>query len=73
MGLTRYAQSTNTSFQYFCDIFRKKLGMKLIFYMPLNIKVFFKLIILFLTSVNSHAQTTQNNKFAVSSKWLFYY
>ena len=40
MGLARYAQSTNTSFQYLCDIFRKKLKVKLIFYVPLNIKVF---------------------------------
>ena len=44
--------------------------MKLIFYMLINIKDFFKLILSFLVCVTRHAQITQNNKFAISLQYV---
>ena len=38
--------------------------------MLINIKDFFKLILSFLVCVTRHAQITQNNKFAISLKYL---
>ena len=44
--------------------------MKLIFYMLINIKDFFKLILSFLMCVTRDAQITKNNKFAFSLQYL---
>ena len=43
--------------------------MKLIFYMQIEIKDFFNLILSFLVHVARHAQITQNNKFAISLQY----
>ena len=37
----------------------------MIFYMKINIKVFYKLIVLFLLVIAIHAQSTQNSKFVI--------
>ena len=44
--------------------------MKLIFYMQINIKDFFKLILEFLVCVTRRAQITENNQFAFSLQYL---
>ena len=44
--------------------------MTLIFCLLINIKGFFKLILSFYVCVVKHAQITQNNKFAISLKFL---
>ena len=48
---------------------KKKGGMKLIFCMPIDIKLSYKLIPLILVVITRLAQITQNNKFA---KFLHY-
>ena len=44
--------------------------MYLIFRMMINIKFFCKLISTFLVAIAKHAQSTQNNKFAISLQYL---
>ena len=44
--------------------------MMWIFYMKIEIKDFFNLILSFLVYVARHAQITQNNKFAISLQYL---
>ena len=44
--------------------------MKLICYRKVNIRVVYKLILSFLVFVARHAQSTQNNKFAISLQYL---
>ena len=44
--------------------------MKLLFYMLINIKDFFKLILSFSVCVTKHVQVTQNNKFAISLQYV---
>ena len=70
VAIIKHAQSTqsNKSLQYFCNISRKKEGMKLIFCMQIN-KPFSKLILSILVSITSLAQSTRSNKF---SKFLQY-
>ena len=53
-----------TSFQYLCNVSRKKGGTKLIFHMQINIKISQKLILLNLMGMLSDTQNTRNNKFA---------
>ena len=60
----------NKKFAYFCDIFRKTWGIKLIFYLQINMKVFYKLLISHWVSIPKHAQSTQNDKFAISLQYL---
>ena len=50
-----------------CNISKKKGMMKLIFDMQINIEVFYKLVLSFWVCVAKHAQSTQNNKFAISA------
>ena len=71
VAIIKHAQSTqsNKSLQYFCNISRKKEGMKLIFCMQIN-KPFYKLILSILVSMATLAQSTQNNKFAKSLQYL---
>ena len=47
-----------------CNISRKKWIMKLIFGTQINIEVFYKLILSFWVCATTHAQSTQNEKFA---------
>ena len=63
IGFLRDAESTKTSLKYICDTSRNKLGMKLIFHLPVNMKVLSKLILSFLTGVT---KVTLNTKCAVS-------
>ena len=60
---TRHAQSTqNNKFVYLCNIPRKawgRGGVKWIFCLQINTKVFFKLTVLLWVSVSRHAQSTQ--------------
>ena len=51
-----------TSFQYLCDISRKKGGMKLIFCMQINIKLSYKLILSILMGLTCHAQSIQSTQ-----------
>ena len=44
--------------------------MKLIFYLQVNIKGFFKLILSFYVCVAKHVKIPQNNKFAISLQYL---
>ena len=44
--------------------------MKLIFFLHINIKGSFRLILSFQVCVSRHAQVTQNNKFAISLQYL---
>ena len=71
VAIIKHAQSTqsNKSLQYFCNISRKKEGMKLTFCMQIN-KPFYKLILSILVSMASLAQSTRNNKFAKSLQYL---
>ena len=57
VGVPMHAQSTNL--KNLCNISRKKLEIKLIFCMQVNIKVFHKLIMSLLTTVARHAQSPQ--------------
>ena len=66
---TRYSQSTQNQhkFAYLCNISRKKWrGVKLIFCLQINTKVFYKLIVSLWVCVARHAQSAQNNKFTIS-------
>ena len=58
-----------------CNISRKKLMMKFVFCLQINIKVLYKLILSFWVCATRHARSTQNNKLAyfcnISSKgWV---
>ena len=57
-------------FAYLCNISRKMWGMKLIFCLQINMEVFSKLILSFWMCVSRYAQSTQNNKFAISFQYL---
>ena len=46
------------------------MGVKLIFYLQINIKVVYKLIVSLSECIDRHAQSTQNNKFAISLQYL---
>ena len=65
-----FQSSQNSKFVMSLQILKKKLEVKLIFYMRINIKYFFKLMLLFLVCVARHAQITQNNKFVISLQCL---
>ena len=43
----------------------------MIFCMKTNIQVFYKLLVLFVLVIASHAQTTQDIKFVVSLQYLY--
>ena len=48
----------------------ERVKMDLIFCMKINVKVFFKLIPLFLMAIASYAQSTKNSKFAKCLKYF---
>ena len=62
---TRHAQS-NQIVTYLCNISKETWGVKLIFCLQINTKVFYKLIISLWVYVARHAQNVQNNKFTIS-------
>ena len=53
-----------------CNTSRKRQMMKFIYCLQINIEVFYNLILSFWVFVASHAQSTQNNKFAISLQYL---
>ena len=55
---------------YLCNISRKNRRRKLIFWLLINAKVFYNLTISLRLCVARHAQSTQNNKFAISLHYL---
>ena len=62
VGMASHAQITQTNkFAKSCNNWRKKWVMKLIFWMPINIKVFYKLIQSFSICLFRHAQSTEKN------------
>ena len=74
---TRHAQSTqNKKFVSFCNISGKALregggwGVKLIFCLQTNPKVFVKLIVSLWVYAARHAESNQNNKFTISFQYL---
>ena len=54
-----------TSFRYFCNIPRKTCGIQLISFLQINMKVFYKLIVLLWVCIARYAQNSQNNKFVI--------
>ena len=71
MCVARHAQnSQNKEFAYLCNISRKTWGMKLIFCLHINTKVFYKLIVSLNLCLARHVQGTQNNKFAISLQYF---
>ena len=52
------------------NISKKKLEMKFIFYMQINIKVSYKVILSLLMGIIKHFQSTQRNKFVISLQYL---
>ena len=59
INLAKRFQMIQKILHYFCNVSRKKLGMKITFCMQVNAKVFHKLILSFLTGVTKHNQNTQ--------------
>ena len=53
-----------------CNTSRKKWMMKFIFWMQINIEVFYKMIVSLKVCVSRHAQKTENNKFTRSLQYL---
>ena len=49
---------------------QKSIGLKLIFCLQINTKVFYKLIVPLWVCIARHAQSTQNNKFSISFHYL---
>ena len=83
VGMVKHSQSFQNSLQCFYNISKKKLKMKLIFCMEINIKVSRKfisslraskfptrLILSLLMGMIKHSQITQSKKFAISLKYL---
>ena len=58
------------SFQYLCNILRKRGRINMIFIMKISIKVFHRLVVLFLFLIARHAQSTQNCKCVISLEYL---
>ena len=68
--VTRHAQSTQNKFPCLCNISRKEWGMKLIFCLKINSKVFYKLIASLWVRIARLAWSTQNSKFTISLQYL---
>ena len=60
----------NKKFACLCNISRKTCAVKFRFCLQTNTKVFYKLIVSLWVCRASHAQNTQNNKFAISLQYL---
>ena len=71
MSIARHAPSIqNKKFAYLCNISRKTWGMKLIFYLQISTKVFYKLMASLKVCVARYAQNTQNKELVVSLQYL---
>ena len=68
--ISRHAQSTQNKFAYLCSISRKAWAMKLIFYLQINTKIFYKLIVSLWLCMARHPQSIQNNNFIISLQYL---
>ena len=55
---------------YLCSISRKVWAMKLIFYLQINTKIFYKLIVSLWLCMARHPQSIQNNNFIISLQYL---
>ena len=58
------------SFAYLFNISRKTLGIKLLFCLQINTKVFYSVMISLWVCVTRLSQSTQNNKFTISLQHL---
>ena len=58
------------SLQHLSNMSRKRQGISLIFCIKINMKVFYKLILSLLVTIDKHAQSTQNNNFVKSLHYL---
>ena len=70
VSVTRYSQSTQNKFAYLFNISIKTWGMKLIFCLQINTKVFYKMIVSLWVCVARHAQSTKNKQFTISLQYL---
>ena len=55
---------------FMCKISKNKWEIELTFGIEINIKVSYKLILSFLVGLARHAQSTQDNRFAISLQYL---
>ena len=55
---------------YLCSICRKVWAMKLIFYLQINTKLFYELVISLWMCMVRYAQRPQNNNFIISLQYL---
>ena len=71
LSVTRHSQSTQNKFAYLCNIFSiKAWGMKLSFYLQINTRVFYKLIVSPWVHLARQAQGTKNIQFTISLQLL---
>ena len=70
VSVTRHAQRTQNKFAYLCNISIKTWGMKLIFCLLINTKVFNKLIVSLWVCVARQTQSTKSNHFTISLQYL---
>ena len=71
LSVTRHSQSTQNKFAYLCNIFSiKGWGMKLSFYLQINTRVFYKLIVSPWVHLARQAQGTKNIQFTTSLQLL---
>ena len=72
--IARHSQNTQNKklayLTYLCNISRKTCGMKLIFFLQINTKVLYKLMVSLWVWVDRHDQSTQNNNFATFLQYL---
>ena len=70
LNIARHTQSTQNKSAYLCSISRKAWAMKLIFYLQIDTKSFYKLIISLWLCIARYVQSTQNNSFIISLQYL---
>ena len=63
--MTTHAQSIQNKFVYICSISRKE-----IFYLQINTKSFYQLVVSLWLCMARHSQSTQNNNFIISLQYL---
>ena len=70
VSVTRHAQSNQNMFACLCNISIKAWGIKLIFCLQINTKVFHKMIVSPWVCVARHVEIAENNKFTISLQYL---